>query len=141
MSQTCFGVWNIIPKAKKEKYTWKYYEYGQTDHTARNYKTKQKMKKQSLQENLKTDIKEKDKQKGSGEDSEQIQYKGPMYLKSKINILFHIKGITKKKSSTCKQTLNQRMAKNYRQKYWWILNTLTQKSMNNWLKTRKYKPD
>ena len=99
------------------------------------------MKKQSVQEDKDTDTKEEDKQKDFGEGPKQIWYKEPMYLKSRINILFPIKGVIKRKSSTCKQKSRQRIARNYRQSHWQIPDVLTQGSTNNWLKTREYKPN
>ena len=63
-------------KLKKKKGTQKYYECGRTEHIARDFRIKQKMKKQSVQEEKNTDIEEEDKQKGFGEDPEQVRYKG-----------------------------------------------------------------
>ena len=52
----------------KERDTRKYYECGRTKHIAKDCKTKQKMKNQSIQRDI--DIEEKDQKKGFREDPE-----------------------------------------------------------------------
>ena len=48
-------------RPKKEKNTWKCYECGRTGYITGDYRTKQKMKKQSVQENKDIDTKEVNK--------------------------------------------------------------------------------
>jgi len=65
-------------KLKKEKDTRKCYESGRIEHIAKDYRTKQRVKKQSVQKNPDTDIEEEDRQKGFGEGPKWAQYKGPI---------------------------------------------------------------
>ena len=63
-------------KPKKEKNTRKCYKCEQVEHIAKDYRTGQKIKNQSVQEE--TDEEKDNKEQGFGDSSKQAQYKGPL---------------------------------------------------------------
>ena len=73
-------------KLKKEQDTRKYYKCNKVGHIAKDCRSGQKIKNHSIQEE--TDNKKNEEQESFGEDSEQAQYKGPLYLRLRIDMLF-----------------------------------------------------
>ena len=65
-------------KPRKERKARKYYKYDKTRHIARDYRTGQKMKNRSVQEE--SDNEESNKETGFVKGSEQAQYDEPLYI-------------------------------------------------------------
>ena len=82
-------------KPKRERDTRKCYKYNKIRYSAKDYKLEQKIKNKSIQKDANKEI--NNKQEGFFRGLKQIQYDKPLYIIiPKINILFQIKGITKR---------------------------------------------